>query len=734
MKEIQGTLFDVNEFDSWIILWVYDAEGKLHRLLHEFEPRAYGRGERAQLISIAAEFERRSAIRSVGWVERQEFYTGKMIEVMEFRLKDAASANKFRELATTAESSITFYNCDIPAAQYYLSTMKLYPLCQLSVFADDNAHVLDIKAGDEALSPDYQLPDHWRTLRLSGEMMRGGRSTQKINLRWEGQERDIALSQGAEAIKSFNQVMNTYDPDLIVSCHGDAQIFPALLQLANECGTPLLIDRDRIPTFRQIETAGRSFTSYGRVYYRGPDLPLIGRLHIDERNSFTYKEAGLDGVVELARLARLSIQRAARTTPGTAMSAIEVDCAVRSGILVPWRKSEPERRKTALELLKVDKGGLVFLPRLGAHENVVEIDFASQYPSIMSEYNISPETMFCDCCANSAVPEAGYRICEKRPGLIPRVLRPLVRLRRDYKALIKASVSDEERARYSNRRSAIKWMLVSCFGYMGYKNARFGRIEAHEAITAWGRETLLRAKEIAEGEDYRLIHAIVDSLWLMRDDLQEEAVEQLCEQITRETKIEMVIEGYYRWIVFAPSKQNPDRPVPACYFGLFCDGRLKVRGLMCRQADTPPIVRELQTRMLERLTEAQTIEACQRMTLELARMLQSGIDEIQSGTVERGRLLITKTLTKHPDDYVMNTQVARAARELAAQGIAVHPGEKIEFVIRPGAKKIKCPKERTLDFGAAGEEYSASEYVKLMRRAATEILEPLCGVKGMEII
>ncbi len=118
MKEIQGTLFDVNEFDSWIILWVYDAEGKLHRLLHEFEPRAYGRGERAQLISIAAEFELRSAIRSVGWVERQEFYTGKMIEVMEFRLKDAASANKFRELATTAESSITFYNCDIPAALY----------------------------------------------------------------------------------------------------------------------------------------------------------------------------------------------------------------------------------------------------------------------------------------------------------------------------------------------------------------------------------------------------------------------------------------------------------------------------------------------------------------------------------------------------------------------------------------------------------------------------------------
>ena len=44
----------------------------------------------------------------------------------------------------------------------------------------------------------------------------------------------------------------------------------------------------------------------------------------------------------------------------------------------------------------------------------------------------------------------------------------------------------------------MKWLLVCCFGYTGYKNARFGKIEAHEAINAVARETLLVAKEIAE--------------------------------------------------------------------------------------------------------------------------------------------------------------------------------------------------------------------------------------------
>ena len=40
-------------------------------------------------------------------------------------------------------------------------------------------------------------------------------------------------------------------------------------------------------------------------------------------------------------------------------------------------------------------------------------------------------------------------------------------------------------------------MLVTCFGYTVYKNAKFGRIEVHEKITGRSREILLQTKEIA---------------------------------------------------------------------------------------------------------------------------------------------------------------------------------------------------------------------------------------------
>ena len=35
------------------------------------------------------------------------------------------------------------------------------------------------------------------------------------------------------------------------------------------------------------------------------------------------------------------------------------------------------------------------------------------YPTIMVQHNISAETLFCRCCDNHVVPEAGYTICER---------------------------------------------------------------------------------------------------------------------------------------------------------------------------------------------------------------------------------------------------------------------------------------------------------------------------------
>ena len=62
-------------------------------------------------------------------------------------------------------------------------------------------------------------------------------------------------------------------------------------------------------------------------------------------------------------------------------------------------------------------------------------------------------------------------------------------------------------------------MLVTCFGYLGYKNARFGKIEAHEAVTAYGRDKLLCAKEIFEAAGFTVLHGLTDCLWVQKPGL-----------------------------------------------------------------------------------------------------------------------------------------------------------------------------------------------------------------------
>ena len=61
-------------------------------------------------------------------------------------------------------------------------------------------------------------------------------------------------------------------------------------------------------------------------------------------------------------------------------------------------KESGRRHQDALELLHIDRGGLYLDPKIGVHYNVVEIDFASLFPSIIASRNISPETMGCLCC------------------------------------------------------------------------------------------------------------------------------------------------------------------------------------------------------------------------------------------------------------------------------------------------------------------------------------------------
>ena len=533
--ETNGWLFDLYPLGNRLVLWFITDTGERLRLEDDFPYCFYLGGPPARLSAIAR------TLQSRGWLSRsypargRDLWTGEEIPVLALEARAYGLLFRLRHWLGTLPAEVECYNCDLDVASYYLYARRLYPCAWYHLEAGEGGRLRRLDPLEEAFALEFSPPPFLTTLTLSltRDPLISLDAGNGLALGWEGRTLELTAPDRPGLLNELARLLTRLDPDLVLSDGGDETIIPTLSRWSRETGTPLPLDRERGPVDRKFG-APRSYFSYGRIVYQGAAVPFYGRWHLDRRNSFYYRESGLAGLRQISRIGQMPLQRAARASPGTLITSMQLSRALADGILIPWRKGEPEGFKTAGQLLTIDKGGLSFMPPPGLYFNVAEVDFASMYPTIMARHNISPETVNCPCCAGaidlgdeakgrgplppppSPVPEAGYHLCRRREGLVPRTLRPILALREQLKARAR-EVGGEAAAPYRERQTALKWMLVTCFGYLGYKNARFGKIEAHEAVTAHGRDKLLTAKEISEAAGFRVLHGLTDCLWLQKD-------------------------------------------------------------------------------------------------------------------------------------------------------------------------------------------------------------------------
>jgi len=811
--ETTGWLFDLYPWQSRMVLWFITAAGERLRLEDEFPYRLYLGGSGNRLRRLARALGGRAWVRRTYFTQGIELLSGREIPVLALEVKAYDLLPRLRAWLGALEGDLAGYNCDLDLAAYYLYTKKVWPCAWYDLEAEAG-RLLALAPREDPFALEFTLPPlATMTIGLTQDPLIPLGAGNSVALGWEGRTLELEAPDAPGLVADAARWLARLDPDLVLSDWGDEKIIPLLWQWSQDYGRALPLDREAGPVARKFKS-GRSYFSYGQIIYQGASAPFFGRWHVDRRNSFFFREAGLLGLIQIARIGQLPLQQAARTSPGTLITSMQLARAVADGILIPWRKGDPERFKSAGELLTIDKGGLVFMPPVGVHFQVAELDFASMYPTIMAIHNISPETVNCACCAgegdrglirgekvkrgkgevemedmnlgredliplfpsspvnpglkkqfleenrngpnnaimlgpsppspmdlvagnqndgilttgpwplatDNPVPEAGYRLCQRREGLVPRTLRPILRLREALKARAK-EVSPTDARQYKNRQNALKWMLVTCFGYLGYKNARFGRIEAHEAVTAYGRDKLLTAKEVCENRGYAVLHGLTDCLWIQKAGLTAGELEELCQEISGITGVKLALEGIYRWIVFPASRQNPRRPVATRYFGVFEDGSLKVRGLICRRRDTPRFVRQAQEALLQSLTAAATPADLAALSPALEEMAAGFRRRLQEGELAPRDLVITRVLSQPVEDYRVATATVLAARQLQDAGIHLVPGEKVRYVQleRKGPKETRV---RAAPFLDTIDSYDTGLYLELLNRATDEVLLP----------
>ncbi len=747
MNELRGWLLDVyadgqNTSQAGVTLWLIGEDGLRRQLRQAFPVTFYAAGPDDRLRLLWCLLQGHPTSPTLRREERRDIFAERPRAVMAIELADPSSqANLFQHIAAGCSQLPTFhpehslsgcfpdldyFDADIDLPLRYAARYHLFPLSRCRASVDANGWVQQIEALDTPwdLEPDpaplriLQLeldtdPNHKPPSRMELHIsqLRGpANTTYRLDLQ---PERPFLINLRA--------ILQRHDPDLLITTWGDTWLLPHLLERSAALSLPLPLNRDA--SRQPGHHAEISYFSYGQIVHRGRQVHLFGRCHIDRGNAMLWDDIDLEGALETARVTGLPIQTAARVSPGSGISAMQMITALQNEILVPWRKQQAERPKTALDLLSADQGGLVYQPIIGLHRDVGGIDFASMYPGIMVHFNISPETV------QGQKPSA--RDLERiespgeadAPGLIPLTLAPLLEKRLALKRLlIEMPTWDPRRKTYQARAAAHKWLLVTCFGYLGYKNARFGRIEAHEAVTAYGREALMRAKEAAEDMGFTVLHLYVDGLWVKKPEAKEVLdFQPLLEEISRRTGLPISLDGIYDWVAFLPSRVNRRVPVANRYFGVFRDGLLKARGIEARRGDTPAFIVETQMQMLELLAN-QHRAGTARINLEHPlNLLRRRLIDLRRGRLPLETLVVSHRLSRELQEFKAPSPAARALQQLQAAGKQLRPGQRVDFIYTRGKPGVHAwdlpqpPDPRSPDL---------ERYTVLLLRAAHTILEP----------
>ena len=261
-------------------------------------------------------------------------------------------------------------------------------------------------------------------------------------------------------------------------------------------------------------------------------------------------------------------------------------------------------------------------------------------------------------------------------------------------------------------------------GYLGFKNARFGKIDAHIATCAFSREALKKAAAIAESRKFRLVHGIVDSMWLDKRDATIDEYNFLCDEIERELDLPISFEGRYKWIVFLNSRVNPKLPVLNRYYGVFEDGSLKVRGIDLRRHDTPNIVRDCQRAMLSILSEANDSSEFTVLIPKALRVMSTYVTGLRTGNVPVEYLILEKRVGKNPEEYSNRVEQAIAASHLTKEGGSVHGGQSVSYVITSGASRVADNRAIPVELLGERPYYDRERYVTLLLSSAVNLLLP----------
>ena len=364
------------------------------------------------------------------------------------------------------------------------------------------------------------------------------------------------------------------------------------------------------------------------------------------------------------------------------------------------------------ESVKKYKGAIVLEPVRGLHFDVHLFDVTSLYPTMIIKYNLSPETVNCSCCKNNPkakelyttellkdckhIPKQGYWICQRRMGLFSKILQELTEKRIEYK----------ERG-LKVESQAIKAIINSGYGVFGHPYFKYYDPRVAELVTAFGRQTLMVMKDIADSLGFNTLYGDTDSLFVNNVKSLEDA-KKFISGCKSELGIDAGQEKTFSKLILVGKKH---------YVGILHDHDKEpiVKGMEGIKSDRPEFIHRIFKRLIDDI----------KYDNNPIPNLKHALDELNNRSVASELLSISLVLRKNPEEYEHGCKQRRLGTKLG-----LHKGDTMIYY----KSDIKRPtndsrnKQQVLQIATESDnpnDISYAKYKEMFVNAVKDILEIL---------
>ncbi len=330
-RRVKGWIFDVYPSDvGEMAIWIISENGERVRLTDKFQPKVYVSSKYENVERLVGQIYSNRDIASWDFVYKYADPTdSEKSKVLEITLKDCRRVSAFTNEILKLGDYLRYqvHNCDLHGDRAYYFSHDLFPLAFLEVEIQKSQLKYTLLDAVERIN--YSIPP-LRIMKIEVEIDKK-RKIADFNdtigsLSAVQAEKQVIINSGNETDKLLQlaKTVKELDPDIILTKGGDSHLFSYLIQRAtvNNVLENFVLSRDNTP-FTAKKTQGRTFFSYGRTFYKAATIRLFGRIHIDENNTFILNESSFQGLFEIARICRVPLHTASRSSIGSSMASLQ---------------------------------------------------------------------------------------------------------------------------------------------------------------------------------------------------------------------------------------------------------------------------------------------------------------------------------------------------------------------------------------------------------------------------